>query len=390
MRQRPDGFCLNPFHKSEVNLMSNMGLYIHIPFCIKKCNYCDFYSLSANENMYDEYVSDLLDNIKYWSNKLKNRTIDSVYFGGGTPSVLGTERLLRILSAVSEGFNLSHDTEITIEINPASNIKLDFNLLRKYSVNRISMGLQSSSDEELKLLGRAHTLADAEITINKIKSAGFDNFSLDVMLGIPLQTIESLKNTLDFCIKSNAKHISTYMLKIEKNTAFYYNRDNLHFADDDLQADMYEFTSNYLIKNGFRHYEISNFCKSNLTSRHNTKYWLLDDYLGLGPSAHSMIDGNRFYYPRDIKDFSIDNIVFESKGKTPDEYIMLSLRTDYGLSFTKYKELFDCQVSPEFMREAQNLEKLRMLNMDGDKIVLTEKGYLVSNAVISRLLSTGI
>ncbi len=390
MRQRPDGFCLNPFHKSEVNLMSNMGLYIHIPFCIKKCNYCDFYSLSANENMYDEYVSDLLDNIKYWSNKLKNRTIDSVYFGGGTPSVFGTERLLRILSAVSEGFNLSDDTEITIEFNPASNIKLDFNLLRKYSVNRISMGLQSSSDEELKLLGRAHTLADAEITIEKIKSAGFDNFSLDVMLGIPLQTIESLKNTLDFCIKSNAKHISTYMLKIEKNTAFYYNRDNLHFADDDLQADMYEFTSNYLIKNGFRHYEISNFCKSNLTSRHNTKYWLLDDYLGLGPSAHSMIDGNRFYYPRDIKDFSIDNIVFESKGKTPDEYIMLSLRTDYGLSFTKYKELFDCQVSPEFMREAQNLEKLRMLNIDGCKIVLTEKGYLVSNAVISRLLSTGI
>ncbi len=369
--------------------MSNMGLYIHIPFCIKKCNYCDFYSLPVNDELYDKYVLNLIENIKIWSGKLQGRIIDSVYFGGGTPSVLGTDRILNILSEVFEHFNLSDDTEITIEVNPSSTILLDFKALKKYSVNRISMGLQSSSDEELELLGRAHNLYDAEITINKIKSAGIDNFSLDVMLGIPLQTIKSLQSTLDFCINSEAKHISTYMLKIERNTPFYYN-NNLSFADEDMQADMYEFTSGYLLDNGFRHYEISNFCKDNLISRHNTKYWMLDDYLGLGPSAHSLINGKRFYYPRDIKRFNFNDIIFESEGNTPEEYIMLSLRTDFGFNLTKYKELFSAKLSPEFTREAHNLEKLQLLTIDNDIIRLTKKGYLVSNEIILRLLSTGI
>lgn len=370
--------------------MSTVGLYIHIPYCVRKCNYCDFYSLAGSDSSYDDYLGTLIRNLEFWSKKLHNRIVDTIYIGGGTPSVLGTDRLCRILGNISELFNVANDAEITIEVNPNSTNLLDFSALHRAGVNRVSMGLQSADDEELRLLGRPHLLIDAQKTIERIKSGGISNFSLDVMLGIPQQNMASLSDTLDFCIESGASHISTYMLKIEKNTPFYLNADKYDFADEDLQADMYEFTSEYLKNHGFRHYEISNFCKDNKFSRHNMKYWQLDDYVGIGPSAHSMLDGSRFYYPRRIQDFADNQIVFESEGRTPDEYLMLSLRTDTGFSARKYKELFGLAVTADFVAEAAKLEKLGLLHQIDDSIVLTEKGFLVSNAVISQLLSKGI
>lgn len=370
--------------------MKSIGLYIHIPFCERKCNYCSFYSIKANDSIYDEYINKLSVAIDFWAGKLTSCFVDTIYIGGGTPSVLGSDRLIAIIDRIKRSYHLAEDTEITIEVNPNSSDKLDFKALSSAGVNRISMGLQTSDDEELRLLGRLHTRQDAMHTIELIKEAGISNFSLDVMLGIPCQSMDTLKNTLDFCIDSGAVHISTYMLKIEKNTPFYYNKDNLVFADEDIQADMYEFTSQYLKKHGFRHYEISNFCLDDKISRHNIKYWNLDDYIGIGPSAHSMLNSERFYYSSDINEFEASKIVFESEGNTPDEHLMLSLRTDMGFSMNKHKELFKHLPSDSFISEAKKLEKLGLLTFIDDRIVLTEKGFLVSNSIIACLLSKGI
>ena len=370
--------------------MNPVGLYIHIPFCVKKCNYCDFFSINATAEEMDIYTDNLIANLSNWSIVIKERCVDTVYFGGGTPSVLGTERINRILSDVFNNFNVDKSAEITIEVNPNSTGLVDFNSLSCNGINRISMGLQSAVDEELRILGRSHTFSDASYSIERIIASGIDNFSLDVMLGIPLQTFESLDKTLNFCIDSGATHISTYMLKIENNTSFYINRSKYVFADDDMPADLYEHTCKRLSSAGFRHYEISNFCKENYISRHNMKYWLLEDYIGTGPSAHSLLDGKRYYYPRNIQDFYENNLKFESHGHTLEEYIMLSLRTDTGLVFSKYNELFNIHPSEKLINEAKNLEKLGLVMVDNNSVRLTEKGYLVSNAVISRFLNIEI
>lgn len=338
----------------------------------------------------DEYTKHLIASLRHWSERLADRFVDTVYFGGGTPSVLGTERLNRILEVVFSNFNVACDAEVTIEVNPNSTDRLDFTSLKINGINRISMGLQSADDAELKALGRLHTLSDACFTIDRFIRSGISNFSLDVMLGIPLQTYTSLDNTLDFCIKSSATHISTYMLKIEENTPFYYNKDGFIFADDDLQADYYDLTAEKLKRSGFRHYEISNFCKDNMISRHNMKYWILDDYIGIGPDAHSLLDGKRFYYPRSIEAYYEDNLLYESEGQTPEEYIMLSLRTDAGFCYEKYYELFKLTPTEELLSEARSLEKLGLVVVKPDSICLSEKGFLLSNSVISRLLNTGI
>lgn len=369
---------------------SSIGLYIHIPFCAKKCNYCNFYSIPAGVSMYDEYVDILQRSIAEWAGRLTDRCVDTVYFGGGTPSQLGTKRLLRILNSVTQSFSLAENSEITAEINPFSQDELDFRELKKSGFNRFSIGMQSIIPEELRILGRLHKDEDVKKTIENLSNAGIDNFSLDVMQGIPLQTPESLRKTLEFCVNSGASHISTYMLKIEKGTPFYKNAENLVFPDDDTAADYYELTCEYLKSYSFRHYEISNFCKDDKISRHNMKYWELEDYLGIGPSAHSLIDGKRFYYPADLDSFSKGEILFESEGKTPEEFVMLSLRTDRGLSFQKFKELFNTSLPQHLLAEAEKLKKLDLLNMTEDCILLTEKGYLLSNIIIAKLISKGI
>lgn len=367
--------------------MKNLGLYIHIPFCRKKCNYCDFFSITPdNKEALNEYINTLCNNLKLWKEQLQEYIIDTIYFGGGTPSLLSTSDIIYLIQCIYTNFNVSDNPEITLEGNPNSLTDLELDVLKKSGINRISMGLQSINDEELKLLGRLHTSQDAKLAIDRIKKAGIDNFSLDVMLGIPLQNTSSLRKTLDFCINSGAKHISTYMLKIEENTPFYYNKDNLQFSDSDTMADLYEFTCHTLLEKGFRHYEISNFCKEKLESRHNMKYWKLDDYLGIGPSAHSMINNKRFYYLRDFESFKSNCYQFESEGNTPEEYIMLSLRTDLGMSFDEYKKKYSSDINTSFIKKCETYNKAGLLNLNDNGIVLTEKGFLVSNTIINELI----
>ncbi|MDO5123483.1 MAG: coproporphyrinogen III oxidase family protein, partial [Eubacteriales bacterium] len=206
----------------------------------------------------------------------------------------------------------------------------------------------------------------------------------------PLQTEESLINTLEFALSTDACHISTYMLKIEENTPFYYNKEGYVFPDEDNQANFYEITSKILCNKGFRHYEISNFCKDDKISRHNMKYWELNDYLGIGPSAHSLIGNKRFFYSDSFSSFENNITTFESVGKTAEEYLMLSLRTDIGFRFAKYKKLFGTSASADLIAEAKVLEKLGFVTVTDESIKLTERGYLLSNAVIGKLLNKGI
>ncbi len=370
--------------------MNTLGIYIHVPFCNKKCNYCDFFSAEKSSDAMDKYTEKVIDFIEENKDKYKDKTVDTIYFGGGTPSLLETHRIIKLLKSIKSNFSVSSDCEITLEANPATTDSLDLVALRQEGINRVSLGMQSIHKDELLCLGRSHKHEDVKIALRDLRNSGIHNISLDVMLGIPLQTMDSLRETLDFCVSENIPHISTYMLKIEKNTPFYKNPEGYIFADNDTQADLYEFTSEYLIKNGYRHYEISNFCKNDSLSKHNMKYWELKDYLGIGPSAHSMVNGERFYIPRNFEDFYNNIIVSDGKGKTAEEYLMLSLRTDKGFVFSDYEKMFGNKAPYELIKEALVLEKHGLIHADDKCIRLTEKGFLLSNTIILDLLSKGI
>lgn len=365
---------------------STLGLYIHIPFCENKCNYCDFYSFKANDKAKDDYVNILNDNIYFWSSELKDKTVDTIYFGGGTPSVLGTQRLVQTLNTLLKSFKIAPYCEITLEANPTSADKINFSELKSAGFNRVSLGMQSSVDEELLLLGRLHKREDVISSINEIRKSGIENISLDVMLGIPEQTPESLIKTLDFCISLDVPHISTYLLSIEPDTVFGKESYKYNFADEDMQAEFYKITSEHLKRHGYSHYEISNFCKNDQYSRHNMRYWQLKDYLGLGPSAHSLINGKRFYYPKSIEDFKNNNIIDDGVGGTEEEYIMLMLRTRQGININEYKSIFGKSPNARFFNKLKLYEINGYIETDDSSIRLTEKGFLLSNTVIADLI----
>lgn len=362
-----------------------LGLYIHIPFCHSKCPYCDFYSIRGNEFSYTSYVNSLKNKIEQWGKKV-HKTVDTVYFGGGTPSVIGACAIHDILSSVKSSFKLDNNCEITIEVNPESGRLFDFEKIKSAGVNRISLGVQSADTNELKKLGRLHNTDDVKNTVSLIKCSEIDNISMDLMLGIPCQTRESLKSSIDFCVTNGAKHISAYILKLEKNTVFYRRQKKLQLPDDDYTADLYLFATEYLKEKGFVQYEISNFSLPGYESRHNLKYWELENYLGIGPDAHSYLDGKRFYYDSSITGFENDIILDEGSGGSEEEYIMLQLRLAKGLNTKKYKEIFGHPLPKDFFENVNKYERAGLIHTENNTIHLTPKGFLVSNTVISHLI----
>ncbi len=363
--------------------MDNLSLYIHIPFCEQKCPYCDFYS-ECDKNEYDLYTNKLIERIVLFSRMYK-RPITTVYFGGGTPSILGAHRLSSILITIKESFDLCDDVEITIEVNPCTASDLDFKNLKEVGFNRVSIGLQSSNEKELKTLGRKHTAQDARNTVFLARNAGFENISLDLMICIPHQTKSSLSESIKFCKDCDVSHISAYILKIERHTPFYENIQNLSLFDDDLQAEVYTHMVSELSKYGYQQYEISNFCKTGFEGRHNLRYWQDKEYLGIGPSAHSFVDGKRFYYGRSIKDF-YDNVIFDDgDGGDIEEYIMLALRLKEGLDLNELTNKYNYTISDGFLLRINKLYSEGLLDKNDDVIFLTTKGFLVSNTIISFL-----
>ena len=345
--------------------MKKIGLYIHIPFCKRKCPYCDFFSIKMNDEEMNRYVDKVIERFDKYCND--DIVLDTVYFGGGTPSTLGTERIAKILNTINDKFTVDENAEITMEMNPTSKELIDFTVLKECGLNRLSIGMQSAVESEMKLLGRTHSQEDVINTVNQAKKSGIDNISLDLIIGVPTQTKESLKNSMDFCKSLNVKHISAYILKIEEGTKFYTIKDSLNMPSDDEQAEMYMYVSEYLESIGYSQYEISNYSLEGFESRHNTKYWRCEEYIGIGPSAHSFYNGERFYYNRSFEEFYNDKTNFDCIGGTEEEFIMLNLRLKRGLIFKEYEERYNKNFPEEIIKKAKILEKAGLLTVDKEK-----------------------
>lgn len=364
-----------------------LGIYIHIPFCTKKCPYCDFYSVPYIDDTAERYTCALLRAIE--SYKDKNLAADTVYFGGGTPNLLGSERIEKILSAIKGAFDLSDNAEITMEANPETFCAQDISAFKKAGVNRLSLGLQSANRDELASLGRTHTPDEVLYCIEKASAAGICNISLDLMLGIERQTKQSLLSSIEFCKNAGAAHISAYLLKIEPNTPFYKKQSILNLPDDDESAELYEFACTELKKRGYEQYEISNFAKNGLISRHNTKYWLCEEYLGLGAAAHGFYKGERYHYERSIEDFIKNPIktVSDGAGGSADEALMLALRLSNGIDIEQFEKRYCLSFSPVFHKTAEQFVKAGLMQKTQNRISITPKGFLVSNSIIADLIS---
>ena len=363
------------------------GIYIHIPFCKSKCPYCDFYSFKADEKTKDSYLTAVLSCLEKYSDKITD-SIDTVYFGGGTPSFFGGERIKEVLCYIKDNYKVTKDAEITVECNPSSVDETLVKSLTEAGANRISMGMQSAVDKERVSLGRLSDRERIRESIELFRHYGIDNISLDLMLGIPYQTKESLRESIDFVSSMKVNHISAYMLKIEEDTEFHRIRDNLPLPDEDAVCDLYLYACEQLSDAGFSQYEISNFAKEAYESRHNLRYWHCEEYLGVGPSAHSFIDGKRFYFERDFDSFLKGaSPIPDGEGGNEEEYIMLALRLSEGLQNEKYRMRFGKNIDERLIKKARTLEKEGLVTVAVDRISLTVKGFLVSNSVISYLLN---
>ena len=373
-----------------------LGIYIHVPFCRSKCTYCDFYSLtSKDDRLMDDYLDAVCAHIKESGALAPGYQVDTVYFGGGTPSFFGADGMATILTAIRRSFDVYQDAEITFECNPDSVSSRLLRKLRSEGFNRVSLGVQSNDDKMLKKLGRPHDYAQVLNAVKKIRRAGYKNLSVDLMYGLPGQTLESWEATLQKVLELAPEHMSCYGLKLEAGTPLYETQEYENIPDDDTQADMYLAAVEILRRKGYRQYEISNFAKRGLESRHNLKYWTGGEYLGFGPDASSDFAGKRFKIIRDVHGY-IDgifqgNMVLEDVQEIPlreraGEYLMTRLRTTYGISGPEYEKLF---LLPFASLEAY-LENLRQhgqaLRAEGGRWRLTAEGFLLSNTILSDLL----
>lgn len=362
---------------------NSLGIYIHVPFCGKKCDYCDFYSVSYLKSTAEEYVKAVIRNIRNYSDKA--RMVDTVYFGGGTPSLLTSVQIEAVLSELRESFTLDENAEITLEANPNTVTEQKLSELRKSGINRLSFGVQSFIDEELKLLGRTHSAERAVQAVTDAHSAGFENISCDLMIALPKQTAESLEFSINKLAKLPVQHISAYILKIEDGTPFCINGIAESCPDEDESAELYLKMVQLLESHGFIQYEVSNFAKPGFESRHNCRYWKCLDYIGIGPSAHSCYGGKRFAVPRDIRSFIESNIqpayITDEAPCGFEERSMLRLRLKEGLDLN---ETGSHRASIE--KKIPHLIKAGYAEYDGRFVSLTANGFLMSNSVIEYLV----
>ena len=379
------------------NLTHNtpFGLYVHVPFCAAKCPYCDFYSgrdVSRIPAYVDAVVAELCGPVRakaFADGRIFERPLASVYFGGGTPSLLSAAQVKMILDTVRARYALTGDAEVTLELNPTLNEpEAYFAALASAGVNRVSIGMQSAVAQERRALGRRGTPEDVRRAVTAAQSAGVTNVSVDLMLGIPGQTQDTLRQSLDFALGLGITHLSVYLLKIEPGTVFEKRRDRLDLPDEDAAADLYLYLCAYLRERGMRHYEVSNFCFGSAVGRHNLSYWLCGEYLGVGPAAHSFLNGRRFYYARDLDAFLAGAPpADDGAGGDADEVLLLALRTDLGLDLPAFCRRFGLQITPALTDQLEQYRTLGMLEYTDGCISLTDRGFLLSNAVISGLLA---
>ena len=375
-----------------------LGLYIHIPFCEHKCDYCDFYSLT-NFDDYVRFTDTILLQMEDYAEMASEYVVDTIFIGGGTPTVLPVKRMLEIIDGIYRNFNVSENVEFTMEANPAT---VNKKMLKKYykaGVNRLSFGLQSANDDELGALSRIHTFDDFVESYRMARAVGFENINVDIMYGIPGQTKGSLGYTLEQVCDFEPKHISLYGLKIEEGTPFYERKDKLELPDEDTEFEMYKYAIEYLGFRGYWQYEISNFASEGYKCRHNLKYWTCGEYLGIGPAAHSYFEDRRFSYKRSA-DMFMDALEYVNSGvdiieddyvispeEKADEYIMLKLRLTEGLNVAEFKEKFGFDFGERFAKELKLHINNGFMEFSNGHYSFTPKGMYVSNYILSTFMS---
>ena len=371
-----------------------LGLYLHIPFCASRCAYCDFCSTAGRRDLIPRYQAALKKHLSEAAPTLAPYTVDTVYFGGGTPSWYGAENLLDLLGLIRRSFRLSSDCEVTLEANPDSAHAADLLALRKGGFNRVSFGAQSANDAILRFLGRRHTWAQVPRAVENARKAGFRNVSLDLIYGLPAQSREDWTDTLRRAMELRPEHLSCYGLKIEEGTPLWKYRESPDIPDDELQADMYLYAVDTLAGAGYAQYEISNFAQRGYASRHNLKYWLLEDYAGFGASAASKIGDQRFTFLRDVEGYiraveTGENLICEEETVTAAEkaleYVMLGLRTARGIEAGEYERRFRAPFAP-LDALLQGYVRLGLAKQVDDRWRFTPRGFLLSNQLIGELL----
>ena len=382
------------FFNSKKN-KTPLGIYVHIPFCASKCEYCDFYSLRDQpESVMDSYLDVVCRHIQETGALAPEYVVDTVYFGGGTPTHFGAEGLAEILTQIRRSFDVSDSAEITFEANPESVTDALLKRLRAEGFNRVSLGIQCDDDEILAKIGRPHTYEQAVNAYDRIRHFGFQNVSVDLIYGLPGQSLGAWQQTLENVLTLHPEHISCYGLKVEEGTPLYGYQAYADLADDDTQADMYLSAVEILKEHGYRQYEISNFARRGKVSRHNLKYWMGMEYIGFGPDASSDFASERYSYVRSLPEYiaGIRNggQIIRELNQIPTreragEYVMMRLRTIGGINRQEYESAFLLPFDP--------LEKLLQMNeqhglarFENGRWHLTPRGFLVSNSIISDLL----
>lgn len=378
--------------------MNRFGIYVHIPFCKKKCKYCDFVSFVSYEEKYKEYIECLINEIK--NKKIENQKIvNTIYFGGGTPSILESDDIVKIIKTIKEKFEIEQNCEITIEVNPGTITKQKLEDYKNAGVNRLSIGLQSASNRVLKLIGRIHTYEEFLNTYNLAKDVGFENINVDLMLAIPTQTENELIDSVQKVIDLKPNHISLYSLILEEGTELEEMITNGKFKliDENIERQMYWKTKKLLELNGYNHYEISNFSKKCFESKHNMDCWNQEEYIGFGLAAHSYYNNIRFsniyeleIYIRNIKNNNCEKNVeiheVQDNSSQMKEFMMLGLRKIEGVKISDFERKFRINPLFYFRFEISKLTDENLIEVDLDNIKLTKKGLDLANQVFGEFI----
>ena len=380
---------------------NEIGIYIHIPFCMKKCFYCDFVSYANKEDMIEKYIKALEKEIKIKAEENKLLKINTIYIGGGTPSFIDSKHIVYIINAIKESFNVKENAEITIEVNPGTVTKNKLEDYIKCGINRISIGLQTTNNELLKQIGRIHTYEQFLETYNLIRMVGFNNINVDLMLALPNQTIKDLEDSLNKVIMLKPEHISVYSLILEEKTKLYdlVESGKLELLDESIERNMYWKVKNILEQNGYKHYEISNFAKQGYESKHNLNCWNQEEYLGMGVAAHSYLNNKRYSNTENLEQYI--NKLLEEEGIKNDivtvheeqtledkqkEYMLLGLRKIEGVKISDFKNKFVQNPIYVCRKELDKLVKEDLIQVEENNIKLTKKGLDLANLVFEEFV----
>ena len=384
-----------------------LGLYVHIPFCVKKCKYCDFNSYKMDIDSKKRYIEDLKIEMELYSNKLykdnkyknkqccslnKNDKITSIFVGGGTPSILTSDEIREVFISIKEMFDIDENAEITIECNPGTLTLEKLKTMKEIGINRLSIGLQAIQEKHLNFIGRIHTYEEFEKNYKDALSVGFKNINIDLMYSLPNQTLCDWKETLEKVVHLNPTHISAYSLILEEGTELYnmYESNKFELIDENVDIEMYEYTINYLKSKGYNQYEISNYSKEGYNCEHNILYWECEHYIGIGAGASGYINENRYNNVESLEDYHLSLVKREkpiqeneilSEKDMIEEKIFMGLRMNKGIKFEDFKKKFGIDFREKYNKQIEMLLARKLINQSFEGIQLTQKGREISNSV---------